>query len=156
MKPELGPNDIHVVTDGATNREKVFNAQGQLLKEYDVFPHGANGPSQEVTGGDTVAELYLLGEPQWTGNTEDVATVKRPFGWVFIPMGDYEGKEASFGRAGEGDHGGGHMDDFWDPQQKLTYTHGCVRHHNEDVAWLARLVEATHAKGGKVWQSVTQ
>ena len=155
MKP-LGPHDLHVVVDGRTNKEKVFDCKGTLLKEFDVFPHGANGPSQEVTGGDTVAELYLLGAPQWTRDDEDLETVRRPYGWVFLPMQDYEGQEAAFGRSGIGSHGGGHIADFWEPRQELTFTHGCVRHHNEDVKWLALQVEATHKLGGQVWMTVLQ
>ena len=156
LKPTLGTNDIHIVVDGKVNIEKVFNSKGQMLKEFPCFPHGANGPSQEVTGGDTVAELYLMGIPQWTKKTEDLETVRRPYGWVFIPMDDYEGREASLGRSGIGHHGGGHLADFWDPSQVLVYTHGCVRAANKDVAWLAKLVESAQSKGGKCWMTVNQ
>ena len=92
LKPKIGPNDIHIVVDGKNNIEKVFNAKGQLLRSFPCFPHGVNGPSQEVVGGDTVEQLYLMGPPQWTEDKEDIDTVKRPYGWVFIAMQDYEGR----------------------------------------------------------------
>jgi len=156
MKPPLKPGDYHVMVDGKANHSKIFNSDGLLIRTMDVFPHGENGPRQDVRGGDTVEGLYLLGKPRWTGDDEDLQTVRRPYGWVFIPMGDYEGKEAAVGRDGIGSHGGGRIADYWDPVQVLTYTHGCVRHHNQDARWLAKLVESVKATGNSVWMTVIQ
>lgn len=156
MKPPIKPGDVHVYVDGKHNVEKVYDSNGKLLHTFQVFPHGINGPNQAVRGGDTVENLYKLGKPRWTQPNEDEANDKRPYGWVFIPMLDVEGKQTAVGRAGFGAHGGGEWGDYWAPKQKLTYTMGCVRHHNEDAKTLAQLVEKTHQSGHTVWMSVDQ
>lgn len=156
LPKKFKPEDFHLLVSGAANKAKLFDAEGREVKEFDCFPHGATGPSQDIVGGDTVVGVYTLGPVVWTLNGDDLETVKRPYGWAYIYMGDLEGKEAAVDRAGEGVHGGGHIQDYWDAHQQLTYTHGCVRLHNEDVKWLAHLVEVQSVKKGTVYMSVSQ
>lgn len=156
MKPPMKPGDYHVYVNGRDNTEKVWDSNGKLCNTFSVFPHGIGGPDQTVNSGDTVEQLYLLGAPIWTRDDEPVEAVKRPYGWVFIPMDDYEGRLTSLGRAGLGAHGGGRLVDHWAARQQLVLTRGCVRHHNEDAKWLAQLVEKARKTGNRVWMSVDQ
>ena len=149
------PKDIHVVVSGKTNTCRVFLANGHMIRTMPAFPHGAYGPRQDVTGGDTVEATYQLVDPIWTRKNEDQET-RRKFGWVFIRMLDIQGKEALFHRSGIGAHGGGHIRDYWEPKQELTWTMGCVRFQNVEAEWLAHLVESTTKSGGKVYMTVSQ
>ena len=168
MKPTLNPGDIHLIVNGKLNVMQAFNSDGTpsnifptvkpgggLVHTASAFPHGAYGPDQSVKGGDTIAQLYTLGVAIPTGEQEPFE-VRRSYGWWFIPMNDYEGKMAKFGRAGFGMHGGGKVSDFWDPWQELTYTMGCVRLHNAVVKALASAVDRVVGRGNTVWLTVTQ
>lgn len=153
---KLNKNDIHVIVSGKSNTAQVYDAEGKLLQEFDAFPHGVNGPAQNVTGGDTVAGTYKYGKPVWTQESESVAEVKRPYGRCFIPMLDINGVEAAVHRAGIGTHGGGRISDYWDLEQQLTYTMGCVRLHNKDVVYLGHLVDGRTSINACVYVTVSQ
>ena len=153
---KINKNDWHVIVSGKTDTAKVFDATGKLLRSFNAFPHGVNGPATNVVGGDTVPGTYRYGAVTWTHDSDSVDLVKRPYGRVFIAMEDIEGVEAHVGRAGIGSHGGGLWDDFWENEQKLVWTMGCIRLANKDAVWLGHAVEARRAFGGSIYVTVSQ
>lgn len=160
-KPPMKPGDLHLVTNGRDNVDKLFDHTGKPVQingkdKIPCWPHGWAGARQDVTGGDTIEQLWYLGQVIWTQPTESIAKVKRPYGPVFIDLEDYEGKEARLGRAGIGRHGEGEYDGTYQNRQPLRNTAGCVRNHNEDVIWLAKKVEQLRKTGNRIWNTVDQ
>ena len=160
-KPPMKPGDLHLVTNGRDNTEKMYDHNHKLVQingkdKIECHPHGWAGANQRATGGDTIEQLWYLGQPQWTLDHEDILKVKRPYGPVFMNMEDDEGKESQYGRDGIGRHGEGEYDGTFRDYQPLRDTSGCVRNHNADVRWIAHKVEALHKTGNRIWNTVDQ
>ena len=153
---KLGKNDLHLMVSGKSNTAKLFDASGKLLKTFECFPHGVNGPAINVTGGDTVPGTYRYGNVTWTQPSESIELVKRPYGPCFIEMVDVERVEAAVGRAGIGSHGGGSWEDYDQPFQKLALTMGCIRFKNQEIIELGKLVDSKHATRANVYVTVSQ
>lgn len=161
LKPKLKPGDFHLVVNGRDNVAKMYDHKGNLAEingqdKIRCHPHGWAGSNQRTVGGDTIEQLWRYGLPQWTQDWESLVNVKRPYGPVFIPMFDYEGKEKAYGRAGIGSHGEGNYDGSYTPQQPLRDTSGCIRYHNRDVVWLAQFVEKLAKTANILWLTVDQ
>lgn len=161
LKPKLKPGDMHLITNGRDNTAKLFDHNGKPVlingkPKVNCYPHGWAGANQRLRGGDTIEQLWRLGQVTWTKDWEDTLTVKRPYGPVFIDLVDHEGKEAAYGRAGIGRHGEGEYDGTFQDYQTLRTTSGCDRWHNADVIWLAELVEKLAKTGNVIWNTVDQ
>lgn len=158
LKPKMKPGDLHLVTNGRDNVDKLYDYDHNLVKingknKIPCHPHGWAGINQKKTGGDTPEQLWYLGMPIWTKPGESIEEVKRPYGPCFMPMVDFEGKEAAAGRAGIGRHGEGNYDGTYTPRQPLHDTSGCVRNHNEDVVWIGLKVEELRKTGNRIWNT---
>lgn len=157
MKPgdfRLVVNSTNDLKDGEHSLAKLFDHSGKLLRTFPCLTQGVNGPSYKVVGGDTVPGDYMVTYVLWTQAHESEET-KRAYGPVYLHLGNvpgYPNPQAQFGRDGEGIHGSG----MEKRQKELTYTHGCVRLWNDDLVWLAKLVDQIMAKGNRLYVRVVQ
>ncbi len=160
-RDHMKPGDLHVVTDGLNNVDKMYDHLGNRVKimgldQVPCWPHGWAGANQRLRGGDTPEQLWYFGRVIWTLPGDDILTVKRPYGPAVIKLVDFEGKEAAFGRGGIERHGEGNYDGTFTPRQALNNTSGCVRNWNEVIVWWAKLTESMAKKGLRIWNTVDQ
>ncbi|GMU54438.1 MAG: hypothetical protein AMXMBFR33_35840 [Candidatus Xenobia bacterium] len=157
MKPgdlRLVVNSTQDLKDGQYSLAKLFDHTGRLLRSFECLTQGVNGPSYKVVGGDTVPGDYCVAYVLWTQPGEG-ERIWRSYGPVYLHLGNVPGQpnpQTQFGRDGEGIHGAGREK----RQTKLTYTRGCVRLWNDDLVWLAKMVDQIMAKGNRLYVRVAQ
>lgn len=155
IKNRMKAGDIHISISGPGHLAIVYEYSGKQLKKYEICCDGSAGPGWTQHNGDTPPGLYVLGTPVWTQDRDDYHTIKAPFGPVFVPLDFIEGPPGAAARQGLGDHGGGSgLEDPMASRQGWVVTHGCVRHQNEDVIWVANLQMAKAKVGNKIYQTV--
>jgi len=156
VKPEMRPEDIHLVLSAKSRILKCYGPDGKERWRIPARAEGIAGPGWTMPQGDTPPGLWRLDELIRTDPQEGVR-VYEVYGPAFFTMWDMEGQERSLGRAGIGLHGGrdrspGRASGSGD---ELAPTQGCIRVDNEDL--MTRVVPAwryVRARGGTVWLTV--
>ena len=131
---------FHLIVNDVNETCKAFTQDG--IQRW-VIPCLARGlyDNWRITSGDTPPGLYLVGRiyRDYELNGPNPRVCDRnlmSFGWYSFDLIDLEGQESINRRAGVMMHGGGSACGWpgaWNPLQKLYFTHGCVRVHNQDL-----------------------
>jgi len=154
----FGPSDSHIVMNAGQSTAKIFDRQGNLLRELPCLARGVGGHYDKARG-DTPPGLYYLGQI-WNdhglvGDFPAYSKELRSYGWITFDMVECENQENRRGRAGICLHGGGSACGWpgaWAAKQELHDTFGCLRMHNWDLKeYILPLTQK-----GKVWVSVHQ
>lgn len=161
-KPNLKPNDVHViVNDWEDSRyvgeAKCYTASGEMLWKIPALCKGVNGPNFDITRGDTPPGLYLAGKLTETQSGEPWK-YWAAYGKYFIDLEEQENQEHKHGRSEIGWHGGGTgLSDPLEPLQELIPTYGCIRSHNKDIEKIVvPTLERVRKSGGQMWITVNQ
>ncbi len=156
MKPPIGPRDVHVVVNTASDLAKCF-VPGEAEPRW-VVPcrnEGVAGPGWDRPFGDTPPGLYRVVAVEYIPADDPGSAA---YGPVYLWLQEMEGQESAVGRAGIGWHGGGSgLTDPLAPRQGWMATQGCLRSQNEDLLLrVAPTVNYTIARGGAVWLTVSR
>ena len=135
-----GETWFHLVVNDQMEACKAFSQDGKLLWNIPCLARGLYN-NWRIPSGDTPPGLYKVGQiyrdldkhglfPAYC-NRDMIA-----FGWYSFDLIDLENQETGNGRAGIMMHGGGSACGWpgaWNPLQRLHFTHGCIRLHNQDL-----------------------
>ena len=172
--PTINNGDVHLVVDARVNfseTAKLFDHTGALLQKFPCLSVGTAGPRTDIPNGDTPPGLYHVLFVQQSLPGESASQIWAAYGEWFIDLFDDDGQERNVGRAGIAMHGGGsnlgidpgdrtrplgQRTRALAPKQPLTMTHGCLRFHNEHIAFLADLAKKVLARSKKFWVTVIQ
>lgn len=152
-KPDLGPLDVHIVVNCATNLAKCY-VPGEALPRWIAETH-TEGLSRntEAWGGDTPSALWEATAVEHIPPSDPESA---SYGVGFITLVCHEAiKRAA---VGIGWHGGGTgLPDPLAPRQGWAHTLGCLRSQNIDlVEKVFRTIEFVLKRGGRVWLSVVR
>jgi hypothetical protein len=156
MRPDLGPHDVHIVVNTVSDLAKCF-VPGEAEPRW-VVPcrnEGVAGPGWDRPYGDTPPGLWeVVRVEEIPPGDPDI----NAYGPVYLWLQELEGQAASVGRAGIGWHGGGSgLPAPLAPRQGWQVTHGCLRSQNVDLTMrVVPTVRYTHARGGRVWLTVSR
>lgn len=155
-RPDLQPNDIHLVLNARSRRLKCFDAGGRLKWAVPARGEGVSGPGWTVPNGDTPPGLYRCGHVLRT-RADEPPGIWASFGPAFVFLVDEE-ERARGGHTGVGIHGGRDSTPGRSVEHggQLMVTHGCVRVDDDDLmALVVPAIEWTQRHGGTAWLTVS-
>lgn len=142
-RPDLKPNDHHLVMDDRAETIAAFDHRGQQLWKVAALARGQSTETDwRSRNSDTPPGLYRVGAIYRDYEADPTATFsvdRRSYGWYSFDLEGLEGQEgpgSRYGRDGIMIHGGGTACGWpgaWLPLQPLHPTLGCIRMHNKDL-----------------------